>query len=71
MCTQDPQKAIPKGTLLAIIVTNLTYLGMAVLAGTVVIRDAPGAFTDFLTSLDPCNTSLAIDTIYENDSFFR
>ncbi len=68
---QDPQKAIPRGTLLAILITNLTYLGMAVLVGTVVIRDAPGRFADFLGSLDNCTSSFADGTVYENDTFFR
>lgn len=50
MCLQDPQKAIPKGTLLAIILSNLTYLGMAILVGTVVIRNAPGAPEDYFNT---------------------
>lgn len=54
---QDPQKAIPKGTLLAILITNVTYLGMAILAGMVVIKDAPGRSFDFLSSLTTCNTT--------------
>ncbi|CRK92474.1 CLUMA_CG006045, isoform C [Clunio marinus] len=39
---KDPQKAIPKGTLLAIFITTLSYLGMAVLIGFVMVRDASG-----------------------------
>lgn len=38
----DPQKSIPKGTLLAILLTTLSYLGMAVMAGAVMARDATG-----------------------------
>lgn len=38
----DPQKSIPKGTLLAILLTTLSYLGMAVMAGSVMARDATG-----------------------------
>lgn len=38
----DPQKSIPKGTLLAILLTTLSYLGMAVMAGAVISRDATG-----------------------------
>lgn len=38
----DPQKSIPKGTLLAIFLTTLSYLGMAVMAGSVMARDATG-----------------------------
>lgn len=53
--SQDPQKAIPKGTLIAIIITNLTYLGMAILVGTVVIRLAPGEPSEYFPA--PCNAS--------------
>jgi len=38
--TQDPQGAIPKGTLLAIAITTVTYLAMAWMAGCCVLRDA-------------------------------
>jgi solute carrier family 12 (sodium/potassium/chloride transporter), member 2 len=38
----DPQKSIPKGTLLAIALTTFSYLGMAVMAGSVIARDATG-----------------------------
>lgn len=41
----DPQKSIPKGTLLAIFITTLSYLGMAVMAGAVMSRDATGDIT--------------------------
>lgn len=41
----DPQKSIPKGTLLAIFLTTLSYLGMAVMAGSVMARDATGNVT--------------------------
>lgn len=30
---QDPQSAIPKGTLLAILITTLVYMGIAVSVG--------------------------------------
>lgn len=43
---KDPQKAIPKGTLLAIAITTVSYLGMAVLAGATVARDATGLVGD-------------------------
>lgn len=45
---QDPQKSIPKGTLLAILITTITYLFMVVLAGACVARDATGNVTDLL-----------------------
>lgn len=42
---EDPQKSIPKGTLLAILLTTFSYLGIAVMAGSVVARDATGNVT--------------------------
>ncbi|KAI8434431.1 hypothetical protein MSG28_012465 [Choristoneura fumiferana] len=39
---KDPQKSIPKGTLLAILLTTLSYLLIAVLAGWTVLREASG-----------------------------
>ncbi|CAN8011981.1 unnamed protein product, partial [Ixodes pacificus] len=39
---QDPQKAIPRGTLLAILITTISYVGFAVIAGSTVLRDATG-----------------------------
>ncbi|XP_025829550.1 solute carrier family 12 member 2-like [Agrilus planipennis] len=44
---RDPQKAIPKGTLLAILITTVVYMLIAVLAGAVVVRDATGSVTDY------------------------
>ncbi|XP_046679509.1 solute carrier family 12 member 1 isoform X2 [Homalodisca vitripennis] len=43
---KDPQKAIPKGTLLSIVITTLSYMGMAVIAGCIVARDATGNVED-------------------------
>ncbi|XP_038222026.1 bumetanide-sensitive sodium-(potassium)-chloride cotransporter isoform X2 [Zerene cesonia] len=40
---KDPQKSIPKGTLLAILLTTISYVGIAVVAGWCVLRDASGA----------------------------
>ncbi|CAG4955548.1 unnamed protein product [Parnassius apollo] len=39
---KDPQKSIPKGTLLAILLTTLSYMLIAVVAGWTVLRDASG-----------------------------
>ncbi|KAI4882670.1 hypothetical protein NFI96_014659 [Prochilodus magdalenae] len=38
----DPQKAIPRGTLLAILITGVVYLGVAISAGACIVRDATG-----------------------------
>ncbi|MCJ8742578.1 hypothetical protein PDJAM_G00083660 [Pangasius djambal] len=38
----DPQMAIPRGTLLAIVITGIVYVGVAVSAGACIVRDATG-----------------------------
>ncbi|XP_028166446.1 bumetanide-sensitive sodium-(potassium)-chloride cotransporter-like [Ostrinia furnacalis] len=43
---KDPQKSIPKGTLLAILLTTLSYVLIAVVAGWTVLRDASGDVAD-------------------------
>lgn len=45
---KDPQVSIPKGTLLAILITTLSYIGIAVVAGATVARDATGNVTQYL-----------------------
>lgn len=50
---QDPQTAIPKGSLLAILLTSLSYLLMAVVAGCTVLRDATGNATDYINGSWP------------------
>ncbi|XP_034482293.1 bumetanide-sensitive sodium-(potassium)-chloride cotransporter [Drosophila innubila] len=45
---KDPQKSIPKGTILAIVLTTGTYLLMVVVCGSVVARDATGNLTDIV-----------------------
>uniref|UniRef100_A0A671X729 Solute carrier family 12 member 2 n=1 Tax=Sparus aurata TaxID=8175 RepID=A0A671X729_SPAAU len=44
----DPQLAIPRGTLLAILITGIVYLGVAVSTGAV-IEDASGVLNDTIT----------------------
>ncbi|XP_018422708.1 PREDICTED: solute carrier family 12 member 2 isoform X2 [Nanorana parkeri] len=46
----DPQLAIPKGTLLAILITTLVYMGVAVSVGSCVVRDASGNVNDTLSA---------------------
>ncbi|KAL2079179.1 hypothetical protein ACEWY4_024923 [Coilia grayii] len=43
---KDPETAIPKGTLLAIFWTTVSYLAVAITAGGCVIRDASGNLND-------------------------
>ncbi|XP_051541156.1 solute carrier family 12 member 2-like isoform X4 [Myxocyprinus asiaticus] len=38
----DPQMAIPRGTLLAILITGVVYMGVAVSSGACIVRDATG-----------------------------
>uniref|UniRef100_A0A8D2PXH3 Solute carrier family 12 member 2 n=1 Tax=Zosterops lateralis melanops TaxID=1220523 RepID=A0A8D2PXH3_ZOSLA len=54
----DPQSAIPKGTLLAILITTLVYVGIAVSVGSCVVRDATGNVNDtFVNELTNCTTA--------------
>ncbi|XP_012788503.2 solute carrier family 12 member 2 isoform X2 [Sorex araneus] len=46
----DPQSAIPKGTLLAILITTVVYVGIAVSVGSCVVRDATGSVNDTIVS---------------------
>ncbi|KAM4714893.1 solute carrier family 12 member 3-like [Anableps anableps] len=46
---KDPATAIPKGTLMAIFWTTLSYLGIAVTVGSCVVRDASGNKSHILT----------------------
>ncbi|XP_070070342.1 bumetanide-sensitive sodium-(potassium)-chloride cotransporter isoform X1 [Drosophila takahashii] len=43
---KDPQKSIPKGTILAIVITTGTYLIMVLQCGATVARDATGNLSD-------------------------
>ncbi len=45
---QDPSSAIPKGTLIAIFTTSLSYILFAAIAGASVFRDATGNSTDYV-----------------------
>ncbi|XP_014870994.1 solute carrier family 12 member 1 [Poecilia latipinna] len=57
---RDAQAAIPKGTLLAILITGITYLGVALCVSGTVVRDATGNTTDLVTSGIPCNGSSVV-----------
>ncbi|KAA0714501.1 Solute carrier family 12 member 2 [Triplophysa tibetana] len=51
----DPQSAIPKGTLLAIIITGVVYIAVAISNGSCIVRDATGDDNDtMLGSLENC-----------------
>ncbi|XP_077200582.1 solute carrier family 12 member 2 isoform X2 [Paroedura picta] len=54
----DPQLAIPKGTLLAILITTVVYIGIAVSVGSCVVRDATGNINDtIIYELTNCTTA--------------
>ncbi|XP_043102801.1 solute carrier family 12 member 2-like isoform X2 [Puntigrus tetrazona] len=51
----DPQSAIPKGTLLAILITGVVYIAVAVSNGSCIVRDATGDDNDTVVgSLENC-----------------
>lgn len=50
---KDPQSSIPKGTLLAILVTSSTYILMSIVAGCTVLRDASGNITNYVNGSWP------------------
>uniref|UniRef100_A0A8C6M2Y3 Solute carrier family 12 member 1 n=1 Tax=Nothobranchius furzeri TaxID=105023 RepID=A0A8C6M2Y3_NOTFU len=54
---RDPQAAIPKGTLLAIFITGVTYLAVALCVAATVVRDATGNATDLVIPGVACNNS--------------
>ncbi|XP_011171411.1 bumetanide-sensitive sodium-(potassium)-chloride cotransporter [Solenopsis invicta] len=73
---KDPQTAIPKGTLLAILLTSLSYLLMAIMIGGSVMRDATGNVTDLWTTYNNSLSALSfldIDnaTMIENNTIIE
>ncbi|XP_016407740.1 solute carrier family 12 member 1-like [Sinocyclocheilus rhinocerous] len=61
----DPQAALPKGTLLAIFITGVTYLGIALVVSVTVVRDATGNRNDTIQPGLSCNFSSACDLGYD------
>ncbi|XP_071964639.1 solute carrier family 12 member 2-like [Antedon mediterranea] len=57
---RDAQKAIPKGTLLAILITSIVYIGLVWLLGAVMVREATGSVADYFPSV--INASMALTT---------
>ncbi|KAK9507128.1 hypothetical protein O3M35_008934 [Rhynocoris fuscipes] len=56
---RDPQSAIPKGTILAILITTASYVLMAVVTGAMVVRDATGNVADYLNNtFTNCNDTV-------------
>uniref|UniRef100_A0A8C3CZF9 Solute carrier family 12 member 1 n=1 Tax=Cairina moschata TaxID=8855 RepID=A0A8C3CZF9_CAIMO len=60
---KDPQGAIPKGTMLAILITTVAYIGVAI--SSCVVRDATGNINDTAVSGMSCNGSSACNLGYD------
>ncbi|XP_065268737.1 solute carrier family 12 member 1 isoform X1 [Emys orbicularis] len=65
---EDPQAAIPKGTMLAILITTVAYLGVAICVAACVVRDATGNINDTVVSGMNCNGSSACTLGYDFSS---
>ncbi|KAJ8393119.1 hypothetical protein AAFF_G00068020 [Aldrovandia affinis] len=65
---KDAQAAIPKGTLLAILITGVTYLAVALCVCATVVRDATGNLNDTIVAGFSCNSSVACDLGYDFSS---
>ncbi|NXL90641.1 S12A1 protein, partial [Alectura lathami] len=60
---KDPQSAIPKGTMLAILITTVAYIAVAV--SSCVVRDATGNINDTVIPGISCNGSAACNLGYD------
>ncbi|NXR78513.1 S12A1 protein, partial [Pycnonotus jocosus] len=62
---KDPQSAIPQGTMLAILITTIAYIAVAICAGSCVVRDATGNVNDTIVPGMNCNGSSACGLGYD------
>ncbi|XP_074012657.1 solute carrier family 12 member 1 isoform X1 [Numenius arquata] len=62
---KDPQSAIPKGTMLAILITTVAYIGVAICVASCVVRDATGSINDTVVPGMSCNGSSACSLGYD------
>ncbi|NXE18701.1 S12A1 protein, partial [Ardeotis kori] len=62
---KDPQSAIPKGTMLAILITTIAYIAVAICAASCVVRDATGNINDTVVPGMSCNGSSACSLGYD------
>ncbi|NWZ43278.1 S12A1 protein, partial [Brachypodius atriceps] len=62
---KDPQSAIPQGTMLAILITTIAYIAVAICAGSCVVRDATGNINDTIVPGMNCNGSSACGLGYD------
>lgn len=58
---KDPATSIPKGTLLACLVSGISYILFTLFAGSVAVRDASGNLTDLVgTNFTSCDLELNV-----------
>ncbi|NXO93843.1 S12A1 protein, partial [Certhia brachydactyla] len=62
---KDPQSAIPQGTMLAILITTIAYIAVAICAASCVVRDATGNVNDTIVPGMSCNGSSACGLGYD------
>ncbi|XP_058667731.1 solute carrier family 12 member 1 isoform X2 [Ammospiza nelsoni] len=62
---KDPQSAIPQGTMLAILITAIVYIAVAICAASCVVRDATGNVNDTIVPGMSCNGSSACGLGYD------
>ncbi|NWT84044.1 S12A1 protein, partial [Lanius ludovicianus] len=62
---KDPQSAIPQGTMLAIVITTIAYIAVAICAASCVVRDATGNVNDTIVPGMSCNGSSACGLGYD------
>ncbi|XP_055573317.1 solute carrier family 12 member 1 isoform X3 [Falco cherrug] len=62
---KDPQIAIPKGTMLAIVITTVAYIGVAICVASCVVRDATGNVNNTVVPGMSCNGSSACSLGYD------
>ncbi|KAF1511752.1 Solute carrier family 12 member 1, partial [Eudyptes sclateri] len=62
---KDPQSAIPRGTMLAILITTIAYIGVAICVASCVVRDATGNINDTVVPGMSCNGSSACSLGYD------
>ncbi|XP_021952830.1 solute carrier family 12 member 3 [Folsomia candida] len=65
---KDPASAIPKGTLLAITITYLSYIGYAVMMGGCAMREASGNLTEYNLTVYSEMTVLQDETFIAYDN---
>uniref|UniRef100_A0A0A9WLJ8 Bumetanide-sensitive sodium-(Potassium)-chloride cotransporter n=1 Tax=Lygus hesperus TaxID=30085 RepID=A0A0A9WLJ8_LYGHE len=68
---KDPQIAIPKGTILAIVITTGSYLLMAFISGSSVLRDASGNVTEYLNGTGTFSNCTGRECLYGLQNSFQ